>query len=223
MRFYNRSDAGRRLATELLTYRLVRPIVLALPRGGVPVAAEVATTLGAPLEVFVARKIGAPSHPEFGIGAVAEGGGEPVVSDAAQSLGLRDLASDDLARRERAELDRRVQLYRDGKPLPSIVGRDVILVDDGLATGVTAEASLRALRAQGPRRLVLAVPVSSPETARRLAPLADAVVCLHTPVDFAAVGSWYDDFSQTTDEEVIELLAALRDRGDPHDPEAGPN
>jgi putative phosphoribosyl transferase len=206
MRFRNRREAGRALAARLEQGEYTDPLVLALPRGGVPVAFEVARSLRAPLDVFVARKVGAPGRKEFGVGAIAEGSDEVVVTDAARALGLssRQLAA--LAERERAELDRRVERYRAGAPLAQLIGRDVLLVDDGLATGVTAEAALRALRRRGPRRLVLAVPVCAPDTARRLAETAAQVVCLSAPPEFIAVGLWYDDFSPTSDEEVLDLL-----------------
>ncbi len=203
-RFRDRGDAGRRLA-DRLPPDLDDPLVLALPRGGVPVAKEVATRLGAPLEVLVARKIGAPGHPELGIGAIAEGGAI-VGSDLVRTLRLSRDDFERLALRESDELVRRVERYRGGRPLPVVRDRDVVLVDDGLATGVTAEAALLALRADEPRRLLLAVPVASPDTARRLVPPADEVVCVLAPRDLMAVGLWYDDFTQTTDAEVLELL-----------------
>lgn len=206
MRFRNREDAGRRLAARLIEERLHDPVVLALPRGGVPVAAPVAVALQAPLEPFVARKVAAPGQPEFGIGAIAEGSLDVVRTRAADQLGVSAERMQSLADVERDELRRRVLLYRDGAELPSIHDRDVVLVDDGLATGVTAEAALRALRRLGPRRLILAVPVSAADTARRLETLADAVICLSTPRGFDAVGRWYDDFDQTTDAEVLAIL-----------------
>jgi predicted phosphoribosyltransferase len=202
--FRDRADAGKRLAAAL-TGPWHDPLVLALPRGGVPVAAEVAAALGAPLDVFVARKIGAPGHEELGIGAIAEG--EVVVTT--DTVRLLRVSDDDLRRRvdaEREELARRVQRYRGERPLAEVRGRDVILVDDGLATGVTAEASLGALRARAPSRLVLAVPVGAPETVERLRVIADDVVCLEQPRRFQAVGQWYGDFEPTTDDEVLRHL-----------------
>lgn len=180
--------------------------MLALPRGGVPVAFEVATALGSPLEVFVARKIGAPGQPERGIGAIAEAGGQAVDHHALHILGLSSQHFQTMVAGERLELERRVRRYRSGRPLPSLTRRDVVLVDDGLATGVTAEAALHALRSQRPRRLVLAVPVCASATAARLQAMADEVVCVLSPSDFHAVGLWYDDFEQTTDAEVLDLL-----------------
>jgi putative phosphoribosyl transferase len=206
MPFRDRAEAGRRLAEQERELRLDKPVVLGLPRGGVPVAAEVAAALHAPLDVFVARKIGLPGHEEFGIGAVAEGIYDPVRSDAVDELAINKTDFEAFAQRERAEVDRRVQLYRQGRALPELSGHDVVLVDDGLATGVTAEAALRSLRAMDPARVVLAAPVCAEETARRLGRMAEAVVCVETPRDFLAVGRWYDDFTQTTDDEVIALL-----------------
>jgi putative phosphoribosyl transferase len=207
-RFRDRVDAGQQLA-ERLPADLHDPLVLALPRGGVPVAKEVAARLDAPLDVLVARKIGAPGHEELGIGAIAEGGAL-VGSDLVRALRVSPDEFERLAERQRGEIARRVERYRGDRPLPPLLGRDVVLVDDGLATGVTAEAALLAVRAGEPRRLVLAVPVCSPDTARRLVPPADDVVCVLAPDDLLAVGYWYDDFAQTTDEEVIELLRGGR-------------
>ena len=207
MKFRDRVDAGQALAERLGHLAFHEPVVLALPRGGVPVGYEVAAALGAPLDVFVARKVGAPGHPEFGIGAVAELGGEVVNQDALAVLRLDADEFAVLAERERVELARRVERYRGGRPLPDVAGRDVVLVDDGLATGVTAEASLRALRSLRPRRLVLAVPTCAPDTAGRLTSVADEVVCVLSPPDFRAVGLWYERFDQTSDDEVLELLA----------------
>jgi putative phosphoribosyl transferase len=210
VRFRDRSDAGRQLADRLLEFDLDDPVVLGLPRGGVPVAVEIGARLGAPVDVFVARKIGAPGHQELGVGAVAEGDDEPVVSDTAWRLGLNQAKMRELADEARLELHRRVGVYRGGRTLPELAGRDVILVDDGVATGVTAEAALRALRVQRPRTLILAVPTCARGAAERLAVIADEVVCVLIPRDFVSVGQWYDAFEQTTDAEVTALVMADR-------------
>lgn len=204
--FADRHDAGRQLAKRLAEHRDTDAVVLALPRGGVPVAAEIAAVLQAQLDVIVARKLGAPGRPELGVGAIAEGG-EPIVDE--RTLQLVGITEDDLTDTvdaERTELARRVRDYRGGRALPDVEGRTVILVDDGLATGVTARAALDALRGHRPGRLVLAVPVAAPATAMTMEDLADDVVVLHRPESFAAVGQWYDDFTQTSDETVVELL-----------------
>jgi putative phosphoribosyl transferase len=185
------------------------PLVLALPRGGVPVGREVADALSAPLDVLVTRKIGYPRQPELGVGAVAEGG-EPVYDDEfLRRLGLSrgDLAP--VVARERAELERRVRVYRGGRPPPDVAGRLVILVDDGLATGVTARAALRSLRSRSAGQTVLAVPVAAPSSAAAMLREADSVVALALPETFRAVGEWYVSFGQLTDSDVLELL----DRG----------
>jgi len=207
--FVDRADAGRQLAGTLVAgIELDRPIVLALPRGGVPVAFEVANALGAPLDVWVARKLGAPGRPELAIGAIAEGGGEVIDRRMLRMLGV---SADRLAAVEAAEaeeLERRVRRYRGDRPRPDVAGRDVIVVDDGLATGATAEAALRSLRATEPEanRLILAVPVCPADTAARLRTVADAVVAVREEPDFYAVGLWYHDFSQVSDDEVARLL-----------------
>jgi putative phosphoribosyl transferase len=187
-------------------------MVMALPRGGVPVAVEVASALDAPVEAFVARKVGAPGHEEYGIGAVAECGAVVVDERALRVLGMSHDTFDHLAARERSEVERRVSQYRGDRPLPDLEARDVVLVDDGLATGVTAEAALRGLRSLDPRRLLLAVPVCVPKTAERLRRVADDVVCAAAPERFFAVGQFYETFDQTTDAEVLELLERARAR-----------
>ncbi|MEU8651320.1 phosphoribosyltransferase family protein [Streptomyces sp. NPDC048737] len=210
MRFQDRRQAGRELAARLLEWSadggLTDPLVLALPRGGVPVAVEVARALGAPLDVLVARKIGVPGHPETGIGAIV--GDDPPLFDrrSVEMLGLSEDMLDPDVSRERTELRRRERRYRGDRPAPRVGGRTVIVVDDGLATGVTARAALRHLRRQEPARLILAVPVGAPESAAALRSEADDVVCLHRPPDFRAVGLWYADFGQVGDEEVTRTL-----------------
>ena len=207
MKYRDRRDAGLRLAEILKAGTYLDPFVLALPRGGVPVAYEVARALSAPMEIFVARKIGAPHHPEFGIGAIAEGGVHVFDDRTVSRLGLTPGELQELAAAAEQELHRRVDSYRGERALPRLAGRDVILVDDGLATGVTAEAALSALRRHNPRKLLLAVPVCAPSTCVRLSQLADEVVCARRPQSFLAVGLWYDDFSQVTDGEVASLMA----------------
>lgn len=208
MQYADRQDAGRRLAERLAHLGLTSPVVLALPRGGVPVAYEVALALQAPLDVIVARKIGAPYQPELGVGALAEG--DVTVFDDA-TLRHLGLTADDVAAtvaHETAELERRVQRYRGGRPPVEVGGRDVVVVDDGLATGVSARAALRSVRARKPSRLVLAVPVGPVAAEELMRSEADEVVVIEAPPRLTAVGQWYADFTQTSDETVVELLAA---------------
>ena len=207
-RFRDRREAGRLLAAQLGAYAK-RPdvLVLALPRGGVPVAAEVASALGAPLDVFVVRKLGVPGHEEYALGAIATGGVRVLNEEVVQALRIPDRVIDALAAREQEELARRERVYRGHRPPLDVRGRTVILVDDGLATGATMHAAIRALRQQQPARIVVAVPTASPETCAELKTEVDDIICATTPDPFYAVGLWYEDFSQTTDEEVRELLA----------------
>jgi predicted phosphoribosyltransferase len=207
-RFRDRVDAGRVLARKLDRYR-GRPdlLVLALPRGGVPVGFEVARELGAPLDVFVVRKLGMPGHEEYAIGAIASGGVRIINEEAITAFGVTDDEIEAVTAAESAELERRERRYRDGRPPPEIAGKTVILVDDGLATGSTMRAAVEALREEGPARLVVAVPTAAPETCHEIGRLVDDMVCAMTPEPFYAVGLWYDDFGQPTDEEVHDLLA----------------
>lgn len=215
MNFSNRRQAGQMLAERLGAYRKQpRVLVLALPRGGVPVASEVAAALGAPLDVFVVRKLGVPHHPEYAMGAIASGGVRVMNPDAAH-LRLDPSEVEAVVVREQQELERRERLYRGARPPPSLQGRTVILVDDGLATGSTMRAAVLAARQQGAGRIVVAVPVAAPETAESLRGEVDEVVCVATPVPFHAVGLWYDDFDQVSDDEVRTLLAAASNR-EPH-------
>lgn len=209
IRFDDRRDAGRRLAQLLLPLAGEDPVVVALPRGGVPVAREVADTLGAPLEVLAVRKLGAPHNPEYGIGAIAEDGTRVFDPEALAVLGINGGELDTIVARESAELERRVEAYRGGRSLLPLAGRTVIVVDDGVATGVTDTAALRAIRRRGPSRLVLAVPICAPDSLVRLEGEADEVFCLLAPPQLYGVGQWYRDFSQVSDEEVIEALGRI--------------
>ena len=206
-RFRNRHDAGRRLAALLLPLAAEQPVVIGLPRGGVPVAEEVAAALGAVLEVLAVRKIGAPGNPEYGIGAIAEDGTRVLDREAIAALGIDGEALDRIVAHESDELRRRVEVYRGNRlPLP-LQGRTAIVVDDGVATGVTDTAALRAARRRGPARLVLAVPVCAPDSAARLRAEADELVCLVEPAQLYGVGQWYGDFTQVSDAEVLAALS----------------
>jgi predicted phosphoribosyltransferase len=206
--FHDRREAGRLLATKLAAYAN-RPdvIVLALPRGGVPVAYEVARALNAPLDIFLVRKLGVPGYEELAMGAIATGGVRVLNDQLVGGLRIPDYIVDEVAASEQQELARRERLYRGDRPAPEVRGRTVILVDDGLATGATMLAAVKALRQQQPARIVVAVPTASPETCEQLRAEVDDIICAITPEPFHAVGLWYEDFSQTTDEEVRDLLA----------------
>ena len=215
MLFRDRTDAGRQLAAELAPYA-GRPDVrvLALPRGGVPVAFEVAKALRAPLDVFLVRKLGLPGHEELAMGAIASGGVRVLNEDVVRRAGVSDDVIDAVAAEEEEELERRERLYRGTRPPADVRDRTVILVDDGLATGATMRAAVVALRQQRPARIVVAVPVGAAETCAEFETEADVTVCAHTPEPFYGVGMWYGDFSQTTDEEVRELLERAAEDSD---------
>lgn len=206
-RFRDRREAGRVLADQLRHLK-GEPglLVLALPRGGVPVASEVAAALDAPMDVFLVRKLGVPGHPELAMGAIGSGGVRVLNEDVLAMLRVAPEVIDDVARREEMELERREREYRGTRPEPEIRGRTVVLVDDGLATGSTMRAAVEAIRGAAPARLVVAVPVGARETCEELRREADEVVCARTPEPFQAVGLWYRDFDQTTDAEVRALL-----------------
>jgi predicted phosphoribosyltransferase len=205
--FGDRTEAGGLLAAKLAKYA-DKPdvLVLALPRGGVPVGHEVARALHAPMDVFIVRKLGVPGHEEFAMGAVASGGVRVLNEQVINALGIPDYVIEAVAAWEQRELERRERLYRGNRPPPEVRGKTVILIDDGLATGSTMLAAVQALRKLGPARIVVGVPVASPDTCELLKSEVDEIVCAATPEPFYAVGLWYRDFSQTTDEEVRELL-----------------
>jgi putative phosphoribosyl transferase len=208
MQFADRREAGRHLGAELATLELDRPVVLGLPRGGVPVAYEVARVLSAPLDVLVVRKLGCPWQPELGLGAIGEDGVRLLNTDLIRQTQVGASELEAVAEREGHELERRVERYRQGRPAVTLAGRTVLVVDDGLATGFTARAGIEVVRRRGARRVVLAVPVAPADTLAELAEVADEVVCLQAPAWFSSIGAFYSDFSQTTDVEVTELLAA---------------
>lgn len=206
MMFQNRQDAGRQLAERLTHYRNESPLVLAIPRGGVPIGYEIARKLNAPLDVLVVRKLGAPGNPERGIGAIGSGGVCVLDRDATNYLGVTDAQLDQILATEHAELERRIHRFRGDRPLPNVQDRTVIVVDDGLATGVTAQAAIEILRRQCPQKIVLAVPVAPAETVEAFRSEVDDLVCLYTPYDLQAIGRWYVTFEQLSDEEVLTWL-----------------
>lgn len=214
MVFENRKEAGKKLGSELLKYRQEDPYVLAMPRGGVPIGYEVAEILQAPLDVVVVRKIGLSSNPEFGIGAIAEGGVQVLDTTTIKVLGIDEEEIKSTIQMEKEELGRRVKIYRGGNFLPDLTNKTAILVDDGIATGITAKAAIEAIRKLNPGKLFLAMPVCALDTVDGLKKLADKVICLAIPFEFVAVGSWYKNFTQVSDEEVVGLLKkAKRRRG----------
>lgn len=206
MIFENRQQAGEKLASELLKYRRENPYVLSLPRGGVPVGFEVAKLLQASLSVVAVRKIGLAGNPEYGIGAIAEGGVKILDQKAIESLGINKKEIEKIIQFEEEELKRRVRIYRGNKPLPNLAGKTAILVDDGMATGITAKAAIETVRKLHPQKIVLAAPVCALDTVESLKNLVDEVICFTAPLDFIAVGAWYKTFAQVSDEEVADLL-----------------
>ena len=213
MQFKDRTAAGQLLAVELAAYAN-RPdvLVLALPRGGVPVAFEVAKALNAPLDVFVVRKLGVPGQQELAMGAIASGGVRVLNEDIVRQENICAQAIDKVAAKEQQELERRQRVYRGDCPLPIIQGRTIILIDDGLATGATMRAAIAALLKQKPAQIVVAVPVSSPQTCQEIKTQVDEIICAQTPSPFYSVGLWYEKFPQTTDEEVRDLLKKAANR-----------
>jgi predicted phosphoribosyltransferase len=218
MKFQDRTEAGQRLAAKLADYtHRSDVVVLALPRGGVPVAFEVAKALDAPLDIFLVRKLGVPGHEELAMGAIATGEVRVLNEDVVQYLRIPEQVIDAVAREEQQELKRRERAYRGDRPKLDVRGRTVILVDDGLATGSTMRAAAMALREQQPARIIVAVPVSSPSSCNEFKALVDDCICVVTPEPFYAVGLWYEDFRQTTDEEVRRLLAQAEASSSPTD------
>ena len=212
--FADREEAGRKLGEAVARLKLTNPVVLALPRGGVPVGYEVAEAINAPLDILMVRKIGAPGHEEYGIGALVDGAAHQVVLDegAARMTGASSAYIDNEVARQLAEIERRRALYMTGPPVP-VEGQAVVVVDDGIATGGTVRAALKGIAQAKPARVVLAVPVAPEDALIELGKLCDQVVCLATPQPFHAVGAHYRDFTQTTDQQVIDLLSRARKRG----------
>ena len=213
--FVDRVDAGRRLGEELLSFAPERPVVLGLARGGMPVAAEVARILDAPLDVLLVRKLGVPYQPELAFGALGEGGAKVLNQQLVRQLALTPSEMAVVEEREGVELARRLLLYRAGHDALSLEGRTAIIVDDGLATGATARVAIEVVRSRGARAVVVAVPVASTEARDLIARVADVVVCLKTPAEFRAVGQWYENFDQTPDDEVTRLLDEHRSQSTP--------
>jgi len=214
MSFRNRTEAGRKLAAALVNYRNKLPVVLALPRGGVPVAAEVASTLNAPLDLILVRKIGVPFEPELAMGAVVDGGSLIIVrnEDVIRHAGIEEVEFQAVCETQLAEIERRRERYLGNRERADVTGRTAIVVDDGIATGATIRAALRATRMRNPQRLVLAVPVAPTESLAELQDEADDLVCLENHEMFGAIGYYYDDFRQVADEDVIEILARFSTR-----------
>lgn len=210
MFFVDRKDAGERLASQLVKYKNKNPYIFGLPRGGVPVAYEVAKALDAPLDTLTTRKLGAPLYPEFGFGAIAPNGIEVINHDVVKRLGLTKRQIMQIKQSQRTEMERRIKKYRGTLEMPDLKGKTVILVDDGIATGVTIQAAVRYLKTFRPQKLVIAVPVGAPDSVKKLQKEVDEVICLYTPDNFNAVGQWYQEFDQTSDEEVLALLNKKR-------------
>jgi predicted phosphoribosyltransferase len=211
MRFRDRTEAGRVLGSMLQKYAERSDLlILGLPRGGVPVAYEVARALNAPMDLFVVRKLGVPGQEELAMGAIASGGIRVLNQDVISGLAISDAVIESVASMEMRELERRESAYRGGRDAPCLESRCLILIDDGLATGSSMRAAVRAVRTRNPSRTVIAVPVAAPETCSELRDEVDEIVCATTPARFAAVGLWYDDFSQTTDEEVKQLYEKIK-------------
>lgn len=206
MRIKDRSEAGRELAERLKSLKIKKAHVIALPRGGIPVALEIAKALNAPLNVVISRKVGAPQNPEFGVGACTEEDYYWLDPDALSQLGYSEQDLIPFVRREFREVARRVKLYRKGRNLPDLNGKSILLVDDGIATGVTAKVAAHYLKSKGAKEVILAVPVAPLDSLQELSENVDEIVCLNTPQPFYSVGTWYDDFSQLTDEDVLSLL-----------------
>ena len=207
-KYSNRKQAGIVLAEQLKEYtNRADVIVLALPRGGVPVAYEIAKALSLPLDVFIVRKLGTPGHKELAMGAIASGGTAVFNEEIVQDLHIEQSAIDAVLKSEQKELIRRQNLYRGPHPFPSLLNKTIILADDGIATGATMYAAIKALKSHNPKHIIIAVPVAARSTCEEMAPLVDKIICPLQPIDFYAVGLWYDDFPQTSDDEVITLLA----------------
>lgn len=206
MIFKDRYDAGKKLSEIMDTKLEVNPIILALPRGGVPVAYEIAKAKQIPLDVIIARKIGMPGNEEYGIGAISESNVTILDTHIINNLGIPEFLISRIIDKEKVELHRRLNIYRQGNSLPDLKGRTVLLVDDGLATGITARAAISYIQMQSPTKTIFAVPVCASDTFDSLHNQVDQLICLNKPVDFTAVGQWYNDFSPVSDEEIINLL-----------------
>jgi predicted phosphoribosyltransferase len=214
--FSDRVDAGKRLAQALADFHGKNAVVLAIPRGGVVVGYEIAAALMLPLDIIVPRKLGAPDNPELAIGAIAEDGSTVLDNQLITYLGVSSGYIEEESQRQRQEISRRMQVYREGNPPANLAVKDVIIVDDGIATGATMKAALASVKNRGAKSVTVAVPVAPPQTITELKHFADRVVCLYTPEYFQAIGQFYEDFNQTSDEEVIRLLKLCRDGLEPH-------